>query len=50
MEIDLRNTGTAGEDEAQDTIGALEEGVDVKHMEMAGVVKEGNAENEEEAS
>jgi len=50
MEIDIGNTGTEGEDKAQNRIGAKEEEKDVKHIDAAGVVKEDNAKNEEEAS
>ena len=50
MEIDIGNTGTEGEDEAQDRIGAKEEEKDVKRIDAAGAVKEGDAKNEEEAS
>jgi len=50
MEIDIGNTGTEREDEAQDRIGAKEEEKDVKRIDAAGAVKEGDAKNEEEAS
>jgi len=50
MGIEIRNTGTEGEEKAQDRLGAKEEGKDVKSIDVAGAVKEGNAKNEEEAS
>jgi hypothetical protein len=42
--------GTEGEDVAQERIGAKEEEKDVQCIDVAGEVKEGDANNQEEAS
>jgi len=50
MEINIGNTSTEGEDEAQNRIGARKEQQDVKGIDTAGAVKKGDAKNEEQAS
>jgi hypothetical protein len=50
MEIDIGNTDREGEDEVQDRIGAMEKEKDVKRIDVAGAVKEGDAKNVDEVS